>query len=124
MVRSDRKTFVRSHNNDCGNFGPSTNKTATVVCRLQQPRACFNCGDPTHFVIDCSSKDRACKLIQQKVNSCHTNPSGGSTCPFVPHGVNHEVFFRNVANTGNSSFLRQLRTNRTLSIRVHDAGNH
>ena len=59
----------------------------------QQPlRACFNCGDPSHFVIDyCPLKDRAQKPVQQQVNSCHTNPSGGWTCPSQPHGINNEV---------------------------------
>ena len=42
-------------------------------------------------MIDCPLKDRARKLVQQQVNSCHTNPSGGWTCPSQPHGVNNEV---------------------------------
>ena len=59
--------------------------------RQQPQRACFNCGDPSHFVIDCPLKDRARKPVQQQVNSCHTNPSGGWTCPSQPHGVNNEM---------------------------------
>ena len=59
----------------------------------QQPqRACFNCGNPSHYVIDCPLKDRARKPLQQQVNSCHTNPYGGWSCPSLPHGMNHEVF--------------------------------
>ena len=54
--------------------------------RQQPQRACFNCGDPSHFVIDCPLKDRARKPVQQQVNSCHTNPAGGWTCPSEPHG--------------------------------------
>ena len=45
--------------------------------RQQPQRACFNCGDPSHFVIDCPLKDRSRKPVQQQVKSCHTNPSGG-----------------------------------------------
>ena len=54
--------------------------------------ACFNCDDPSHFVGDCPLKDRAQKPLQQLVISCHTNPSGGWTCPSQPYGMNHEVF--------------------------------
>ena len=60
--------------------------------RQQPQRACFNCGDPLHFVIDCPPKDRARKPLQHQVNFCHTNPSGGWTCPSLPHRINHEVF--------------------------------
>ena len=42
-------------------------------------------------MIDCPLKDRARKPVQQQVNSCHTNPSGGWTCPSQPHGVNNEM---------------------------------
>ena len=59
--------------------------------RQQPQRACFICGDPSHFVIDCPLKDRARKPMQQQLNSCHTNPSGGWTCPSQPHGVNNEM---------------------------------
>ena len=59
--------------------------------RQQPQRACFNCGDPSNFVIVCPLKDRARKPVQQQVNSCHTNPSGGCTCPSQPHGVNKEM---------------------------------
>ena len=44
--------------------------------RQQPQRSCFNCGDPSRFVVDCPLKDRARKPLQQQVNSCHTNPSG------------------------------------------------
>ena len=47
-----------------------------VTYRQQHQRACFNCGDPSHFVIDCPLKDKARKPIPQQVNSCHTSPSG------------------------------------------------
>ena len=30
--------------------------------------------------------------MQQQVNSCHTNPSGGWTCPSQPHGMNNDVY--------------------------------
>ena len=59
--------------------------------RQLDQRACFNCGDPSHFVIDCPLKDRARKPVQQEVNSCHTNPIGGRTCPSQPHGLNKEI---------------------------------
>ena len=59
--------------------------------RQQPQRACLNCGDPSHCVIDCPLKDCARKPVQQQVNSCHTNPSGGWTCPAQPRGVNNEV---------------------------------
>ena len=46
----------------------------------QQPQpACFNFGDTSNFVADCPLKDRARIPLQQQVNSCHTNPSGGWT---------------------------------------------
>ena len=60
--------------------------------RQQPQRACFNCGDPSHFVIDCPLKDRARKPVQQQVNSCHTNPIGGWTCPSQPHGLNNKIY--------------------------------
>ena len=63
-----------------------------VAYRQQPQRACFNCGDPSHFVKDCPMKDRARKLIQQQEHSCNTNPSGGWTCPSCPHGTNHDNF--------------------------------
>ena len=74
--------------------------TAKVPRPLQQPaayrqqlqRACFDCGDLSHFVVDYILKDRARKPMQQQVNSCNTNPSGGRTCPPLPHGANHDVF--------------------------------
>ena len=59
--------------------------------RQQPQRASFNCGDPSHFVVDCPFKDRAWKPVQQQMNSCHTNPSGGWTCPSQPHGMKCEV---------------------------------
>ena len=37
--------------------------------RQQPQRACFNCGDPSHIVIDCPLKDRARKPVQQQVIS-------------------------------------------------------
>ena len=51
----------------------------------QQPpkpsRACFNCGDPSHFVADCPLKDCARKPVPQLVKSCLTNPAGEWHCP-------------------------------------------
>ena len=35
--------------------------------RQQPERACFNCGDPSHFVIDCPLRDRTKKSVQQQV---------------------------------------------------------
>ena len=72
--------------------------------RPQLQRACFNCGDPSHFVIDCPLKDRARKPVQQQVNSCHTNPSGGWTCPSQPHGVNNEVYPASLPIQGTVAF--------------------
>ena len=60
--------------------------------RQQLQRACFNCGDPSHFKIDCPQKYRARKPVRQQVNSCHTNPSVGWTCPSQPQGVNNEIY--------------------------------
>ena len=48
--------------------------------RPQPQRACFNCGDPSHFVADCPLKDRARKPVQQQVNTCNINPTGSWTC--------------------------------------------
>ena len=72
--------------------------------RPQPQRACFNCGDPSHFVIDCPLKDRARKPVEQQVNSCHTNPSGGWTCPSQPHGVNNEVYPASLPFQGTVAF--------------------
>ena len=72
--------------------------------RPQPQRACFNCGDPSHFVIDCPLNDRARKPVQQQVNSCHTNPSGGWTCPSQPHGVNNEVYPASLPIQGTVAF--------------------
>ena len=60
--------------------------------RQQPQRACFNCDDPSHFVKDCPLKDRARKPVQQQVNSCHTNLTGGWTCPSQPHGLINESY--------------------------------
>ena len=71
----------------------------------QQPQtACFNCGDPSHFVIDCPLKDRARKPVQQQVNSCHSNPTGGWTCPSQPHGVNNEIYPASLPIQGTVAF--------------------
>ena len=59
--------------------------------RPQQHMACFNCGDPSHFVIDCPLKDRARKPVQQQLNSCHNNPSGAWSCPSNPHGIIYDT---------------------------------
>ena len=72
--------------------------------RQQPQRVCFNCGDPSHFVVDCPLKDRARKPEQQQVNSCHTNPSGGWTCPSQPHGFNYEVFPASFPTQGTVAF--------------------
>ena len=56
-----------------------------VAVRQQPPRACFNRGDPSHFVADCPLKDGAHKPVQQIVISCQTNPAGEWTCPSNPH---------------------------------------
>ena len=62
-----------------------------VAVQQQPPRACFNCGDPSHFVADCPLKDRERKPVQQLVNSCQTNPTGEWTCPSNPYGMNNDV---------------------------------
>ena len=62
-----------------------------VAVRQQPPRACFNCGDPSHFVADCPLKDRARKPVQQLVNSCRMISAGEWTCPSEPHGMNNDV---------------------------------
>ena len=72
--------------------------------RQQPQRACFNCGDPSHFVIDCPLKDRARKPIHQQVNSWHTNPSGGWICPSQPHGVNNQVYPASLPIQGTVAF--------------------
>ena len=72
--------------------------------RQQPQRACFNCGDPSHFVVDCPLKERARNPVQQQVNSCHTNPSGGWTCPSQPHGLNYEVFPASLPTQGTVAF--------------------
>ena len=92
-----------------------------ALYRQQPQKACFNSGDPSHFVIDCPLKDRARKPVQQQVNSCHTNPSGGWTCLSQPHGINNEVYKypRVTTNPGNYSLLRHLWRHRRLSIRMY-----
>ena len=35
--------------------------------RQQLPGACFNCGEPSHFLADCPLKDRGRKPVQQQV---------------------------------------------------------
>ena len=72
--------------------------------RPQQPRACFNCGDRSHFLINCPLKDRARKPIQQEVNSSHPNNSGGWTCPSNPHGMNHDMFPATLPTQGTVDF--------------------
>ena len=72
--------------------------------RQQPQRACFNCGDPSHFVIDCPLRDRARKPVQQQVNSCHTNSSGGWTCPSQPHGINNEIYPASLPIQGTIAF--------------------
>ena len=72
--------------------------------RQQPQRACFNCGDPSHFVIDCPLRDRARMPVQQQVNSCHTNLSGGWTCPSQPHGKNSEVYPASLPIQGTVAF--------------------
>ena len=72
--------------------------------RPQPQRACFNCGDPSHFVVDCPLKDRARKPVQQQVNSCHTNPTGSWICPSQPHGLNYDVFPASLPTQGTVAF--------------------
>ena len=72
--------------------------------RQQPQRACFNCGDPSHFVVDCPLKDRARKPVQQQVNSCNTHPTGRWTCPSQPHGLNYEVFPASLPTQGTVAF--------------------
>ena len=47
-----------------------------MACRQQPPRACFNCGDSSHFVAECPSMDGFRKPVQQQVNLCHSNIAG------------------------------------------------
>ena len=49
-------------------------------------------------------KDRAQKRVQQQVNSYHTNPSGGWTCPSRPHGMNNEVYPASLPVQGTVAF--------------------
>ena len=72
--------------------------------RQQPQRACFNCGDPSKFVIDYPLKDRARKPVQQQVNPCHTNPAGGWTCPSQPHGLNNEIYPASLPIQGTVAF--------------------
>ena len=65
-----------------------------VAVRQQPPkpsRACFNCGDPSHFVADRTLKDRAHKPVPQLVTSCRTNPAGEWSCPSNSQGMNNDV---------------------------------
>ena len=65
-----------------------------VAVRQQPPkpsRACFNCGDPSHFIADCTLKDRARKSVQQLVSSCRTNPACEWTSPSNSQGMNNDV---------------------------------
>ena len=65
-----------------------------VAVRQQPPkpsRACVNCGDPSHFVVNCTLKDRARKPMPQLVTSCRTNPAGEWSCPSNSQGINNDV---------------------------------
>ena len=65
-----------------------------VAVRQQPPkpsRACVNCGDPSHFVVNCTLKDRARKPMPQLVISCRTNPAGEWSCPSNSQGINNDV---------------------------------
>ena len=65
-----------------------------VAVRQQPPkpsRACVNCGDPSHFVADCTLKDRARKPVPQLVTSCRTNPAGEWSCPSNSQGMNNDI---------------------------------
>ena len=65
-----------------------------VAVRQQPPkpsRACVNCGDPSHFVVNCTLKDRARKPKPQLVTSCRTNPVGEWSCPSNSQGMNNDV---------------------------------
>ena len=65
-----------------------------VAVRQQPPkpsRACVNCGDPSHFVADCTLKDRALKPVPQLSTSCRTNPAGEWSCPSNSQGMNNDV---------------------------------
>ena len=65
-----------------------------VAVRQQPPkpsRACVNCGDPSHFVVNCTLKDRARKPMSQLVTSCRTNPAGEWSCPSNSQGINNDV---------------------------------
>ena len=63
----------------------------TAAFRQQSQRTCFNCGDPLHFVADCSTKDQARKPVQQVVNSCGLNMTGEWVCPSNPRGMNDNM---------------------------------
>ena len=65
-----------------------------VAVRQQPPkpsRACVNSGDPSHFVADCTLKDRARKPVPQLVISCRTNPAGEWSYPSNSQGMNNDV---------------------------------
>ena len=72
--------------------------------RQQPQRACFNCGDPSHFVADCPLKDRARKPMQQIVNSCRTNVAGEWTCPSNPRGMNDDLVPASLPEQSTSAF--------------------
>ena len=72
--------------------------------RQQPHRACFNCGDPSHFVADCPLKDRARKPMQQIVNSCRTNMAGEWVCPSNPRGMNDDLVPASLPEQGTSAF--------------------
>ena len=75
-----------------------------VANRQQQPRACFNCGDPSHFIADCPLKDRARKPMQQLVNSCRTIVAGEWTCPSNPRGMNSGITPATLPEHGSATF--------------------
>ena len=75
-----------------------------VANRQQSARACFNCGDPSHFVADCPLKDRAQKPLQQLVNSCRTNIAGERTCPSNPRGINNDILPAALPERGTAAF--------------------
>ena len=87
--------------------------------RPQPQRACFNCGDPSHFVIDCPLKDRAQEtgtatskfLSHQPFRwmdlSITTPRSEQRSVPSIP------------TNPKNCSFLCQLWVCRTFRIGMH-----
>ena len=99
----------------CSTISPTTTAPTTCAIQTTTSKSMFQLWRPITLCKRLPLRDRARIPVQQQVNSCHTNPSGGWTCTSQPHGINNEVHPRVTANPGNCSLLRHLWLHRTLS---------